>query len=107
MKTFLLIAANEVDNTCTPSVQSNGIAEDIEEIIELWVDPTTGWVPDHIENICDDYDADVPDAVVKTEAIRMTRERFGIGCEKSEEYSNEYLIVEVDLPSGVITTYGS
>lgn len=105
MKTFLLIAIDEVDGERVPSVRS-GTAENIDEIIELWVDPTTGWVPDHIENICDDYDSDVPDAVIKTEAIRITKERFGIGCEKSDKYSNEYLIAEVDLATGKTTIYG-
>jgi len=106
MKIFLLIAIDEADGVSVPSVRS-GTANNIDEIINLWVDPTTGWVPDHIENICDDYDEDVSDADIKAEAIRLTKERFGIGQERNAQYSNEYRIVEVDLPTGEVTIYGS
>lgn len=113
-------------------------ADSVEEAIELWVDPEIGYVPEHIGNTFDAMvgdneltaeqikaynDKDHPKykevcAIVKEEAIKRTKDAFGLGPPKEtwvltegtvrrpkerkrmlisgDGYGREWAIIEID-----------
>lgn len=105
MYTFILVGPGPNDEGVM--LYSTGTAKSIDDIIEQWVDPTVGWVPDHIENIEGDFEEGTSAEVIKEEAVRQTKERFGIGCKRNEVYSNDWRIIQVDLTDGSVETYHS
>lgn len=105
-KRYLLIGTQDDGHKePKPIILSNGIASSVDEILKMWVDPKLklGWVPDHMGNIQDDMPEDATEEEIREEAIRQTKARFGIGQERDESYSDEYLLIEVDLETGQIS----
>ena len=102
------------------------IAPDIHVMISRWIYPKRGCLPHHINNTADhmiaDHELTVAEvealadetssgykdaqAKVKSEAIKRTREFFGINCTPNGHNSN-WLIIEYNLETGVSVEYPS
>lgn len=101
---FLLIRAEE--EPTRPVVFCSTIAESIDKVIEVWIDPGKGYVPDHIDNVRDDFDDKATEDEIRAYAIAETKKRFGIGFKRSVgNYSEDWMIVQVDLGTGKYKTY--
>lgn len=126
-KVFTLVYAHdgELNEKCS------GVASDIEAIISQWVHPitslrTSGYLPHHIENIVEHmiHDQELTDAErysffnhgsqyhdeavakVKEEALKRTREFFGIN-QVSNGHNDHWKIIEFNLKTGQSKEYPS
>jgi hypothetical protein len=100
---FFLIRAEE--DPIRPVVFCATLAESIDKVIEMWVDPKQGYVPSHMNNVRYDLDKDATENEVRAYAISETRKRFGVGQKASDDYSEDWIIIQVDLTTGRYSTY--
>ena len=106
MNCYILTRANKDEGI---EVMASDIQRSIGAIITQWIDPKEGFLPDNIENVAESFPEGTPIEEIRAEAIKRTKERFGIGVPKDTEHysSEEYLFLAVGLGTGIVEEVGT